>query len=132
MAAGRRAVLAVLLATLAAPAAACPAVAVVRLADGAEVARLPAPHGFALRHIHSVTLTEVEARYTLAPDGTLRQTEERATDPGPGMDHTAPMRTEGGALVTPLDRPVARLVLRAAPAWDNRLIAGATTLDLTR
>jgi hypothetical protein len=119
--------------TLAAPSAACPVgLAVVRVADGAELARV-AGAAFMLEWRHSVTLTMVRDAYVLTPEGEIRQVEERFAAHGPGMAHDgAGWRREGGEYVLPLDRPIDRLILRAAPEHRNRLRAGDAEIDLTR
>ena len=87
---------------------------------------------FALRYRHSVTLTLVTAHYAIAPDGSITQTEERFSAHGPGMAHDgAGWHLEGDEMVLPLDRPIPHLVLRTAPAHENRLIVGAKETDLT-
>lgn len=107
-----------------------PGLAVIRLTDGAVLHRAQ-DAGFALTWRHSVTLTPVRALYTLGP-GTIRQTEERFSAHGPGMASDGPgWRQEGGSFVLPLDRAIDRLILRTAPAHQNRLHLAGTEVDLT-
>ncbi|MFN3614314.1 MAG: DUF1850 domain-containing protein [Rubrimonas sp.] len=115
-----------------APVAACPlGLAVVRVADGVELARVDAA-SFTLEWRHSVTLTMVRDVYVLSPEGRIRQVEERFAAHGPGMAHDgAGWRREDGEFVLPLDRPLDRLILRAAPEHRNRLRAGGADIDLT-
>ncbi|MFN3937563.1 MAG: DUF1850 domain-containing protein [Gemmobacter sp.] len=114
---------------LAAPVAAgC--LAVVRLADEVELVRAETTE-FALSWRHSVTLTPVVARYAIDDSG-LRQIDERFAAHGPGLAHEAKgWRREGEEFVVPLDRPVPRLILRAAPEHENRLRLPGALIDLT-
>lgn len=116
------------------PACACtsPVVQVIRLSDAAVLAEVGA-NSFVLHWRHSVTKGMVSATYSVAPDGTLRQTEERFADHGPGLAFEgAGWRQEADAMVLPLDREIPRLILRTAPEHRNRVEAGGQTIDLTR
>ncbi|MBR3369739.1 MAG: DUF1850 domain-containing protein [Rhodobacteraceae bacterium] len=105
---------------------------VVRLHDGMTLASLPTA-AFSLVWRHSVTLTPVQADYIIDPRGQIIQIAERFAAHGPGMAHDGTgWRVEDGQMVIDLHRDVGRLILRSAPAHDNRLIAGDTTLDLTQ
>ncbi|MGP9791179.1 DUF1850 domain-containing protein [Roseinatronobacter sp. NSM] len=105
---------------------------VVRLHDGKTLATLPAG-AFSMLWRHSVTLTMVQADYVLDPQGRIIQIAERFAAHGPGMAHDGTgWRVHDGQMVIDLNRDVGRLILRSAPAHENRLIAGDTELDLTQ
>lgn len=104
----------------------------VSLRDGTILAQIDGPE-FALVWRHSVTLTEVRADYRLMPGRGIVQTAERFAAHGPGMAHEgAGWRIENELMVHDLDRDIDRLILRAAPEHENRLLAGADVTDLTR
>ena len=108
-----------------------PGLAVVRLSDGAVLFETRTDR-FALSWRNSVTLTPVLEIYALDRDG-IRQIEERFSAHGPGMAHTGEAwRREDGMFVITLDRPIERLVLRSAPAYENRLRIAETEIDLTQ
>jgi hypothetical protein len=119
------------LALSSAAATACPVgLAVVRAGDGTVVYVAQAEE-FSLSYRHSVTLTPVTARYVIAPDGTLTQTEERFAAHGPGLAHDGEgWRRDGDSFVLPLNREIGRLIVRTAPEHENRLIIADTRIDL--
>lgn len=105
---------------------------VIHLRDGTTLVALPA-QPFSLRWRNSVTRTMVQADYILDPQGQIIQIAERFAAHGPGMAHDGTgWRVEGGQMVIDLHRNVGQLVLRSAPEYENRLIAGDTVIDLTR
>lgn len=105
---------------------------VVRLQDGMTLASLP-KDAFTLVWRNSVTLTKVYADYIFDTDGQIIQTTERFAAHGPGMAHDGPgWHVEDDQMVIELHRHVPRLILRSAPAYENRLIAGETEIDLTQ
>jgi hypothetical protein len=107
-------------------------IAVIRLQDDKVLAQVQGPE-FVLIWRHSVTLTPVQAEYLLMPDGQIIQTAERFEAHGPGVAHDgAGWRSEAGKMVIDLHRPIPRLILRSAPQYENRLIAGDAILDLTK
>lgn len=107
-------------------------VTVTALQTGQVVLSIPAS-AFTLSWRHSVSLTQVEADYTLGPDGQMYQTEERFSAHGPGMEYGGDnWRFEDGQMILHLNRPIPRLVVRTAPAHENRLIVAGQTHDLTR
>ncbi|MDD7970878.1 DUF1850 domain-containing protein [Roseinatronobacter alkalisoli] len=108
------------------------AIDVVRLHDGVVLATLPA-RPFTLVWRNSVTLTMVQADYILGDGGQIIQIAERFAAHGPGMAHDGTgWRVENDQMAIELHRDVGRLILRSAPAHENRLIAGDTTIDLTQ
>lgn len=115
-----------------APAAACPpGIAVVEVGGGAVMFSTRVEE-FELAYRHSVTLTPVVSRYRIDPHGIV-QVEERMAAHGPGVAYGGEgWRREGGMFVLPLERGIDRLVLRAAPQYENRLIAGKEVIDLFR
>lgn len=131
---GRCSLAALALAACLGPATACdlPELRLEQVRDGAVLLRWRT-EAFTLRYRHSVTLTPVSAAYVIAPDGAITQTEERFAAHGPGMAHDgAGWHREGDEMVLPLNRPIPRLVLRTAPAHENRLTVGGVETDLTR
>ncbi len=105
---------------------------VIRLKDGMRLARLPMDT-FTLVWRNSVTLTKVYADYIFDAEGQIIQIAERFSAHGPGMAHDGPgWRVEGDHMLIDLDRHIPRLILRSAPAHENRLISGETELDLTQ
>lgn len=128
--------LAILILVMGGPAAAhdCTprALDVIHVQDGTTLASLPA-QPFTLVWRNSVTHSLVQADYILGPQGQIIQIAERFAAHGPGMAHDgAGWRIEGGQMVIDLHRDVGRLILRSAPAHENRLIAGDTVIDLTQ
>ncbi|WP_071797163.1 DUF1850 domain-containing protein [Natronohydrobacter thiooxidans] len=104
----------------------------VSIRDGTILAQIDGPE-FALAWRHSVTLTEVRADYRLMPGRGIVQTAERFAAHGPGMAHEgAGWRSENGLMLVELDRDIDRLILRAAPEHENRLLAAADVIDLTQ
>lgn len=100
--------------------------------EGTLLASLPA-QPFSLLWRNSVTLGMVQADYILGLHGQIIQVAERFAAHGPGMAHDgAGWRIEGGQMVVDLNRDIPRLILRTATAYENRLIAGDITLDLTQ
>jgi len=107
-----------------------PGLAVIRLADGVELARAPAD-GFALSYRHSVTLTRVRSEYRITPGG-LRQSAERFADLGPGMAQTGPPpRRDGEGWVLAMDTAIPRLILRPQHEAGNTLHLPGLDIDLT-
>lgn len=108
-----------------------PGLAVIRLADGAELARAPAER-FALSYRHSVTLTRVTSEYRITPGG-LRQSAERFADLGPGMAQTGPApQRDGEGWVLAMDTAIPRLILRPQHEAGNTLHLAGGDIDLTR
>jgi len=105
---------------------------VIHVQNGTTLASLPA-QPFTLVWRNSVTHSLVQADYILGPQGQIIQTAERFAAHGPGMAHDgAGWRVEGDQMVIDLHRDVGRLILRSAPEYENRLIAGDTVIDLTQ
>jgi len=115
------------------PARACTSLmTVTALQDEDVVLSIPA-ETFTLSWRHSVSLTQVEADYKLGPDGQMYQTEERFSTHGPGMEYGGEgWRFEAGQMILQLDRPIPRLIVRAAPEHKNSVIVAGQTHDLTR
>ena len=115
------------------PAQACSnVVTVTDLRSDTRVLEKPG-ESFTLVWRHSVSLTEVEADYVKAPNGGLRQVEERFKAHGPGMEYGGDNWSfENGQMRLRLDRHIPRLIVRTAPEHRNRLIVNGKTYDLTR
>lgn len=104
---------------------------------------------FSLIWRNSVTLTPVQADYTVQIGRGIVQRAERFSAHGPGMayastdastdastgdstDNSARWRDVGGQIVLDLDRAIDRLILRSAPEHENRLFNATTLIDLTQ
>lgn len=104
--------------------------------DGAPLMRVTLEEGdrFALSFRHSVTLRPIEERYVVE-GGRIVQTAMLFDQHGPGLpDRAEPglrWGREGDRFAVAMERPIERLVVRVAPAHDNRLMA-RRAIDLTQ
>jgi hypothetical protein len=136
----RRVAAALLLAASVDAAGAC-ALDLLDAPTGAPLAHVPLPpeRTFALRYTHSVSLREVESRYTVR-DGSLMQTAEvfdehgpgMSTDAGPGEWFETQRDASGTRFVLHMSRPIPRLVVRLHERPAFRLVVAGRETDLSR